>query len=202
MKKYGGVAGLADATLIASLMLIITIIVEGISGPVIPFTSNLYGENNHYGVLLIRRIAVRFSIWLLVPLILIFLIYPMWFPRIFCVTDPEVLTILPFSLRMTALSFIFSGLNLILINSFVASNKSHIALEGIILRTVVLLIPLIFLFNQFNPAQAPWLANLVAEFGTLIYFVAFRHEGKGLFHVDRENLLYAIGGVRMKLIRR
>lgn len=194
MQKYYGVAGLADATIIANLLLITTIFVEGISESVIPLTAALSGEKNKVGIFMVKKIASRFSYLIIIPLTLSVLIYPMWFPRLFSITDPEVLAAMPMSLRITSLSFLFMSLNLIIINSCVADGKSRTALWAVVIRILVLQIPLSFLIAMVDKENAPWIASLIAEVGCFFYLTVIKKEYKGLFKFQKANAEYLSGG--------
>ncbi len=195
MKNTGGVAGLADAAVVANLVVVAVIFMEGISEPVLPLAANLHGENNRSGVLLIKRIAVKFSLWIIFPFAVSILIWPMWFPSLFNLTDPEVLAAMPEAMRLTAASFFFGCFNLIIINHCAATGKANVAVLGVVFKIAALLIPLTFLLQPLDELNAPWAANLLAEMGTLFFFILVLNQGKGLFRSYPENLQYQSGGI-------
>ena len=195
MKSTGGIAGLADAAIVANLVVVAFIFMEGISEPVLPLAANLYGENNGSAMLLIKRIAIKFSLWIIFPFAMSILIWPMWFPALFRIDDPVVLAAMPEAMRFTAASFLFSCFNLIIINHCAAAGRANVAILGVVFKIPVLLIPLTFLLRPLDALNAPWAANLLAEMGTLLFFITFLNERKGLFRFRAENLQYLSGGI-------
>lgn len=187
MKNNSGIAGLTNSTIMANLLLVAAILVECVSESVIPFVSCAYGEKNRHNVYSVKRISLFYAFILTVPFSLSLIIYPNWFINFFQITDPDVLQVAPTGLRITAISFFLSCLNLVIINICVSANDGKTALFATILKTAGFQVPIALILNQFIPTNAPWISIVISEFLTLFYLLVIKKQYKGFFRRYPEN---------------
>ncbi len=192
--KRNGISGLADAAVMGSVILFIKVFMEGIAEVVMPMTSALYGEKSTSSIQLVKRIAIRYTFWLVIPMQLFVCAFPSFLLRIFSITDPEVCAMIPGAVRIISFTFLASGVNLIICNSFISTDKEGIAFTAVLLRDAVFRIPLVLFFGHFFGIYGVCIASVISEALLLVLLLTVWKGGEGFSSIDTKDLLLAVGG--------
>lgn len=180
--KYGGDVAVGAYTVIASVMQIVNLPLNGLTQGAQPITSYNYGAKNYDRVkksirlLLICSLTYSTLFWLALMLI------PQVFVRLFT-NDPKLVETAVWATRIFMFGCFAFGAQCGFQQSFLALGQSRVSLLLALLRKIVLLIPLIYILphffadNLFGVFVAEPIADILAATVTTISFLCWAHVG-------------------------
>lgn len=186
-KRLGGDTAIAAYTIIINVFYVVNSIFNGVANGTQPMISFSYGEND---LLKIRKI-LRYAL-VTVASIAVVVYVAIFFgadgiAHIFNTQGVEALqSAATKGMRLFFISSLFSGFNLLFSYYFSASNKGGYAQLITLLRGLVTVIPIAYLFSHLWQMTGLWLATPAAELLTLavtlcIYFIT-RAKKEELIH--------------------
>ena len=176
--KYGGDVAVGAYTVIASIMQVINLPLQGLTQGAQPITSFNYGAGNmdrvRKSVRLLLTCCLTYSclFWLCIMLI------PQVFIGIFS-SDPELMDTAVWAARIFLFGCFAFGAQTGFQQSFLALGQAKVSLLLALLRKIVLLIPLIYLLPLFFPDKlfgvfvAEPIADILAASTTTLSFLVF-----------------------------
>ena len=176
--KYGGDVAVGAYTVIASIMQVINLPLQGLTQGAQPITSFNYGAGNmdrvRKSVRLLLTCCLTYSclFWLCIMLI------PQVFIGIFS-SDPELMETAVWAARIFLFGCFAFGAQTGFQQSFLALGQAKVSLLLALLRKIVLLIPLIYLLPLFFPDKlfgvfvAEPIADILAASTTTLSFLVF-----------------------------
>ena len=176
--KYGGDVAVGAYTVIASIMQVINLPLQGLTQGAQPITSFNYGAGNmdrvRKSVRLLLTCCLTYSclFWLCMMLI------PQMFIGIFS-SDPELMDTAVWAARIFLFGCFAFGAQTGFQQSFLALGQAKVSLLLALLRKIVLLIPLIYLLPLFFPDKlfgvfvAEPIADILAASTTTLSFLVF-----------------------------
>ena len=163
--KYGGDTAVGAYTVIASIMQVVNLPLQGLTQGAQPIISYNYGARNPgrvrraFQVLLMACLAYSLLLWALVQL------FPQLFALMFT-SDSELVSYASWALRIYMAATGIFGIQIACQQTFVALGNAKISLFLAVLRKIILLIPFIYILPNFfaDKAFAVFLAEPVADF--------------------------------------
>ena len=147
----------------------------GLNNGLTPVVSFNYGARNRERVDGLIRFALVIAGGVMVAGMVIFLVFPHALLSLFD-AEGAVLTDGVRALRLLSLSFITSGLSIVLGSAFQALGASSFSLALTLMRQIVVLLPLSLLFGVLWGGQAIWWSSAVSEGVCFLAALAFyRH---------------------------
>ena len=148
--------------------------VLGVSNALIPILSYNFGAKRNDRV----KDAVRFSLFLSIGIMIIgtivFELFPYSLMGLFCSNDQMYVLGIP-CLRIISLSFVFSGINMILCSCLQALNHPNESLIITSLRQLILLIPLTYVLAHTFGLDVAWFSFVVTECICALFAFLFWH---------------------------
>lgn len=153
---------------VSKLQQIVYMIVSGITNALIPITAYNYGAANKQRVL----DGIRFSLLIATVVAacgtVLFELFASQFLTLFG-HDANMLAIATPALRIVSLSMIFAAITMVLCAAYQAAGKPKDSLVITLIRQIILLLPLVWVFAMTFGIQQCWWAYLVAEGAGLVY---------------------------------
>ncbi|NFO46418.1 MATE family efflux transporter [Clostridium sp. ZBS3] len=176
LSLYGGDLAVGAMTIMSSIMQIILLPLMGLSQGAQPIISYNYGAKNvdrvkkTFKLLLISCLSYTVIMWLLI------MVFPQGFVKLFN-SDPKLIEMTSWSMRIFFAGIIIFGAQIACQQTFLALGQAKISLILALLRKVILLIPLIFIFPMFfenklrGVLMAEPVADIVAALSTITCFI-------------------------------
>ncbi|NFT08057.1 MATE family efflux transporter [Clostridium botulinum] len=176
LSLYGGDLAVGAMTIMSSIMQIILLPLMGLSQGAQPIISYNYGAKNvdrvkkTFKLLLISCLSYTVIMWLLI------MIFPQGFVKLFN-SDPKLIEMTSWSMRIFFAGIIIFGAQIACQQTFLALGKAKISLVLALLRKIILLIPLIFIFPMFfedklrGVLMAEPVADILAALSTVTCFI-------------------------------
>ena len=163
--KYGGDVAVGAMTVLASIMQLAMMPLQGLTQGAQPIISYNYGARNvnrvreAFRTLLISCVTYSMTLWALVQL----------FPQVFVLifnSDQELVDYAVWAVRIYMAATGIFGIQIACQQTFVALGNAKTSLFLAVLRKIILLIPLIYILPRFfsNQAFAVFLAEPAADF--------------------------------------
>ena len=153
---------------VSKLQQIVYMIVSGITNALIPITAYNYGAANKQRVL----DGIRFSLLIATVVAacgtVLFELFASQFLTLFG-HDANMLAIATPALRIVSLSMIFAAITMVLCAAYQAAGKPKDSLVITLIRQIILLLPLVWIFAMMFGIQQCWWAYLIAEGAGLVY---------------------------------
>lgn len=175
---HSGDLAVGAMTIMSSLMQIILLPMMGLSQGAQPIISYNYGANQMHRVKETFKLLFKLSVSYTTIMWLLLLLLPQRFVAIFN-DDPELVRIATWSIRIYFAGIFAFGAQTACQQTFLALGKAKISLMLALLRKIVLLIPLIFIFPMFMENKlfgillAEPVADVIAGTVTTISFIIF-----------------------------
>lgn len=167
-KSLGGDTAVAAFAIIINVFYVVNAIFNGVASGVQPMISFSCGENDHKKIRRVLKYALITVSGIAVVVYIVLFFGADGIVSIFNSAKQERLQQLAtIGMRLYFVSSLFSGFNLLFSAYFAASNRGLYAQIITILRGVVLIIPLAYLFAFLWQITGLWLATPAAEFITL-----------------------------------
>lgn len=176
--KYGGDVAVGAYTVIASIMQVINLPLQGLTQGAQPITSFNYGAGNVDRV----RKSVRLLLTCCLTYSCLFWLCMMLIPQVFIgifSSDPELMDTAVWAARIFLFGCFAFGAQTGFQQSFLALGQAKVSLLLALLRKIVLLIPLIYLLPLFFPDKlfgvfvAEPIADILAASTTTLSFLVF-----------------------------
>ena len=176
--KYGGDVAVGAYTVIASIMQVINLPLQGLTQGAQPITSFNYGAGNMDRV----RKSVRLLLTCCLTYSCLFWLCMMLIPQVFIgifSSDPELMDTAVWATRIFLFGCFAFGAQTGFQQSFLALGQAKVSLLLALLRKIVLLIPLIYLLPLFFPDKlfgvfvAEPIADILAASTTTLSFLVF-----------------------------
>lgn len=193
MNKYMGTSGLGNATVIENIELAGTILTAGISESVIPLFASYYGEENKFGLKMVRRSALILGQIAMLPFALLLLIRPEILLQVFSISDQLMTRTLPTSIRIIALAQPLIMFNFIFTGDLQSTGDENKASFSLILLTVTE-IAFSILLSYPAPENGPWLATFIGNLCVFAYFVFYCKKFSGLRSGSPDNVCFIASG--------
>lgn len=134
----------------------------GITNALIPIISYNYGAKKYDRIHQSIRFSLILSVVIMLSGTILFRLFPTELLSLFH-ADHDMLAIGIPALKTISLSFVFAGISMILSSSFQALDCPYASLVITLLRQLILLIPLAFLFTRIGGLHLCWYAFLLTE---------------------------------------
>lgn len=153
---------------VSKLQQIVYMIVSGITNALIPITAYNYGAANKQRVL----DGIRFSLVLATVVAacgtILFELFASQFLTLFG-HDANMLAIATPALRIISLSMIFAGITMVLCAAYQAAGNPRDSLVITLIRQIILLLPLVWVFATLFGIEQCWWSYVIAEGAGLVY---------------------------------
>lgn len=175
--SIGGTIAVAAYGIIVNVYYVTNAIFNGISSGTQPMISFSYGESDHKKIRKVLKYALVTTACTAVIIYVALFFGAGGIAQIFNKKGaPEVQNIATLGIRLYFISVLFSGFNLLFSCYFAASNKGLYAQIVTLMRGIITIIPLAFIFANLWNMTGLWLATPAAELITLavtltIFFV-------------------------------
>ena len=153
---------------VSKLQQIVYMIVSGITNALIPITAYNYGAANKQRVLDGIRFSLLIATVVAVCGTVLFELFASQFLTLFG-HDANMLAIATPALRIVSLSMIFAAITMVLCAAYQAAGKPKDSLVITLIRQIILLLPLVWVFAMMFGIQQCWWAYLIAEGAGLVY---------------------------------
>lgn len=180
--KIAGNIGVAAYGVIANVAIIATALFTGLAQGIQPLTSNYYTKSDRNGLRTILKYSLVTSFSLSVAIYLIIFIYSSNIVLVFNGQNNEVLaTIAEAGLKIYFTGFVFAGINIVLISFFSATSNTVKAMAISILRSSLLLIPVVLLLSTLFGMYGAWISFVITELGVAILtYLTYANPLKGI----------------------
>lgn len=192
--ENAGTMGISNSTVIENLSLVITIVTAGATDAIFPMASAYEGEQNESGMLMVKRMLTNVGFLLLLPMVILFCIFPQIMIMPYGIDDPVMLNSLPFAIRLISAGSLIVLLYTLLIDYLSAIEEEGKATLALIIQSAVQIAFTLLLNSRFG-MNAPWYATLIGGLAALIYLCFFCNNlSEGIFRFHKKNLLLLTGG--------
>ena len=145
----------------------------GLNSGVIPIISYNYGAKNRQRIVESLKYAVIFAIIIMSVGTIVFEFIPDRVLHLFDASENMLAIGVP-AFRIIGVSFILAGVNIIVSGVFTALNKANLSLIISIVRQIVFLLPLAYIFSKIGGLNLIWFSYPVSEtialIMTLVYY--------------------------------
>lgn len=167
--KIAGNIGVAAYGVIANVAIIATALFTGLAQGIQPLTSNYYARSDRDGLRNILKYSLVTSFLLSVTIYLIIFIFSSNIVSVFNGENNEVLAkIAEAGLKIYFTGFVFAGINIVLISFFSSTSNTVKAMAISILRSSLLLIPVVLLLSVLFGIYGVWVSFVVTELGVIV----------------------------------
>lgn len=177
MMKYAGVDGVASITIILYTQFLLSSVFTGFSIALSPVISYKYGTNNFKEIINISKISILIVSFVSLSIFMICIVFDSRLIEVFVNRNTNVYDLAINGFNLFSYSYLFMGLNILIINFFTAITNSKTSFLLSLMRTFVfVLIGIIFLPKIFN-IDGIWLSVPLAELLSIIlslfYYVKY-----------------------------
>lgn len=153
---------------VSKLQQLVYMIVSGITNALIPITAYNYGAANKQRVLDGIRFSLVIATIVTVTGTILFELFAPQFLNLFG-HDANMLAIATPALRIVSLSMIFAGIAMVLCAAYQAAGNPKDSLVITLIRQIILLLPLVWVFAMWFGIEQCWWAYVIAEGVGLCY---------------------------------
>lgn len=190
--KIKGNIGVSAYSIVANLSLFCAAVFNGIGQGIQPIISINYGARKYERVKEVVRLAVYTSLSIGIFFFIIGLAFPRELTKIFITEfNPELMSLSITGIRLYFISFIFMGLNTVIVSYLQSMEYSRASISISIGRGLVFVIAGIIILPIIFGINGVWLTIPLAEIIALIFSIIF-------YPPCREALGYSIGLVERK----
>ncbi|UUM12239.1 MATE family efflux transporter [Clostridiaceae bacterium HFYG-1003] len=177
--KLAGNLGVAAYGIVANVAIIATALFTGLAQGIQPLASLYFGRKDNAGLRHLRRLGAMVA-FILAVLVLGSVL--LWAPQISAVFneagDPELARMANQGMKIYFVGFLAGGINILLISYLSATLKTLPAIGISLLRSSILLIPLVLLLSRLLGLPGVWLSFPATETMVLLlsWFLAWRSQ--------------------------
>lgn len=146
--------------------------VFGLNNGMVPIVAYNYGAKNEERVIKAIKLSTIYAVCIMLVGFLVFQIFPKQLLNLFNASQ-DMLTIGVPALRIISINFIFAGFCVIASSVFQALENGILSLIISVVRQLVAILPLAFLFGQMFGIHAVWFAFPVSEIISVILSTVF-----------------------------
>lgn len=146
--------------------------VFGLNNGMVPIVAYNYGAKNEERVIKVIKLSVFYAVCIMLIGFLVFQIFPKELLNLFNASQ-DMLSIGVPALRIISINFIFAGFCVIASSVFQALENGVLSLIVSVVRQLVTILPLAFLFGQAFGINAIWFAFPVSEIVSVILCTTF-----------------------------
>ena len=162
LKKYGGDIHVSNLTILQSAMMLITIPISGFVQGVTPILSYNFGANNKERLKSCYFKALITTYFYCATFALVMILFPTFIGKIFT-QDEELLLLVQTYMPIFVSGMLIFGIQRACQTAFVAMGEAVISLFIAILRKILLLVPLAYLFPTFMGVSGVYYAECTAD---------------------------------------
>ncbi len=172
--KIKGNIGVSAYSIVANLSLFCAAVFNGIGQAIQPIISINYGAKKYKRVKETVRLGIYSSLGIGMFFFFLGLVFPRQLTNIFInEVNPELIALSIKGIRLYFISFIFMGLNTVLVSYLQSMEYSKASISISIVRGLVFVILGIVILPKFLGINGVWLTIPLAEIMTLIFMVLF-----------------------------
>lgn len=172
--KIKGNIGVSAYSIVANLSLFCAAVFNGIGQAIQPIISINYGAKKYERVRKTIKLGIYSSLGIGMFFFLIGLVFPKTLTNIFInEVNPELIALSITGIRLYFISFIFMGLNTVLVSYLQAMEYSKASISISIARGLVFVIIAILILPMFWGINGVWLTIPLAEITTLLFMILF-----------------------------
>ncbi|OJF93050.1 MATE family efflux transporter [Alkalibacterium sp. 20] len=144
--------------------------VFGLNNGMIPIVSYNYGAKNKERVLQAIKVSLIYGLIIMLTGTLLFQLFAVQFLNLFNASE-EMMEIGVPALRIISLSFVFAGISIMLGTVFQSLGKAVISLWIQVIRQLIVLVPVAYMFSLTGDVNMVWWSKLISEGVTVIFAV-------------------------------
>ena len=195
LRENAGTMGISNSAVIENLQLVITIVIAGATDAIFPMAAAYDGEQNESGMLMVKRMLMKFGFVMLIPFVIVLCIFPSLMIMPYGIDDPIMLQTLPIAIRIVSVGSLITLIYTLLIDYLSAIEEEGKATLALIIQSVFQIAATLIL-NPYLGMDAPWYATIIGGVAALIYLCFFcNHVPEGIYKFHQKNLLLLTGGM-------
>lgn len=146
--------------------------VFGLNNGMIPIIAYNYGAGHQDRIYAVIKLAYKIALAVMAVGSLVFIVFA---PQLIGFFDPseELLAVGVVALRILALSFVFAAVSVISSSIFQAFGNGMLSMTVNLIRQLILIIPLVFLFSKTGVLTFCWFAYPIAECVAMVVAIYF-----------------------------
>lgn len=149
--------------------------VFGLNNGMVPIVAYNFGARKPDRILKTVKLSICYAVSLMLVGLFVFMVFPTQLLHIFNASENMLAIGIP-ALRIISLSFLFAGYGIISSSMFQALGHGMLSMYVSILRQLVVLLPLAYLFSRLGELNYVWIAFPGAEIASVIVCtIFFRH---------------------------
>ena len=175
--KYGGVNGVASYGIIMYIGSLFFSIIYGMSDAVTPAVSYNYGAKNIKKTRELYQICRAFAVAIALILLITLQLFPVAIASLFIKSNNvELINISVVAIRITALSYLFSSMNIVYSSFMVAFNMARVANILMLLKSIIFPIVTMFILINIFKLNGIFLSTTISAILTFIFASFFWHQ--------------------------
>lgn len=144
----------------------------GVNNGLVPIIAYNYGAGHRERIYEVIKLAYKVALIFMGLGFLIFQIFPAQLMGFFD-PSPELLSIGVVALRIISVSFIFAAVSIISSGIFQSLGNGILSMIVNLVRQLIFIVPLAYLFSKTGVLTYVWLAYPIAEMGAMLIAIAF-----------------------------
>lgn len=174
-----GDIGVSAYSIVANLSLFCAAVFNGIGQAIQPLVSVNYGAEKYKRKKKFVKLAIYTALGFSLFFFIIGLLFPVQLTNVFIDgNNPKLMKISVVGIRLYFISFIFMGLNTVLISYMQSMEYATESITISVIRGFILVMVGIFIWPSFWGINGVWLTIPIAEILTFIYITLFNKSGK------------------------
>lgn len=173
--------------------------VFGLNNSIVPIISYNYGAKKKQRISQSIKVSTLFATVIMILGLLLFQVFPEPILLLFNASN-EMMAIGVPALRIISIHFVIAGFNVICSTVFQAFGKGMLSLTNSVVRQLVVLVPLAYLFSLTGNIQAIWWSYLFAELAAAalsVYFLRLIYK-RIIQPMPEEGELDSLAGVKLE----
>ena len=198
LRENAGTMGISNSAVIENMQLVLTIVIAGATDAIFPMAAAYDGEQNKSGMLMVKRVLMRFGFYMLLPVAVINCAFPQLIMIPYGIDEPIMLETLPAAIRIVSAGSVITLTYTLLIDYLSAVEEEFKATLALIIQSGVQIAFTLF-FNSQLGMDAPWYGTIAGGVAALIYLCFFCNNlTEGIFKLHQKNLLLLTGGTLIR----
>ena len=166
-----GMNGMVAMTVCVNSLMLASMFINGTIDTLLPIVGTLFGEKDYKGIYYTMKTGFRFMLIACIIVITLLIAIPKTIAGFFGIQSIEILTIVSLALRTYALSLVLYGINMLLHNFYLTSNRIKLSSLIVILNGFVFVSSFAYILSRFN-SNYIWMAFLLSEAATFIVILS------------------------------
>ncbi len=180
MMSYIGPDGVSAITILSYVQFLALAAIIGYSNGIAPVMSYDHGSGDKEGMNKVFRFSLRFVMVLSIAVFVIMELFSHQIAGFFAESSESVMGITVYGARVFSIGFLFMGLNVYASSLFTSLSNGPVSALISLIRSLVLLIPLIIVLPAVFGIDSVWFAVPITELVTAIVaiYLVLRHSGR------------------------